>query len=96
VCHNLSGGSDSIDIGIRNPVQNIYYSKRALKRKTPDLFLQKNKDKPYHIDYCFTSTDIINKVKNVEIGTYDNWIKHSDHSLLIVEFDFGDEENNSG
>ena len=58
-------------------------------RNTPDIFLQKNKDKPYHIDYCFTSSDILDKVINVEVGTYDIWIKHSDHSPLIVEFDFG-------
>jgi len=56
--------------------------------KHPTFFLQRNKNKPYHIDYCFTSADIFAKVLNVEIGTYDNWVKHSDHSPLTIEFDF--------
>ncbi len=52
------------------------------------FFLYRNKNKPYHLDYCFTSADIFDKVVKVEIGTYDNWNTHSDHSPLIVEFDF--------
>lgn len=57
------------------------------KEKQPTFFLHRNKNKPYHIDYCFASTDIIDRVQNVEIGTYENWIKLSDHLPLIVNFD---------
>ena len=58
------------------------------KEKHPTFFLQRNKDKPYHIDYCFTSLDLYDKVKNLEIGTYENWITQSDHVPLIINFDF--------
>ena len=27
------------------------------------------------------------KVKNLEVGKYEDWIKHSDHSPLIVDFE---------
>jgi exodeoxyribonuclease III len=54
----------------------------------PTFFLQRNKNKPYHIDYCFASSDIYDKLQNVEIGTYENWITHSDHAPLIINFDF--------
>lgn len=54
----------------------------------PTFYLQRNKSRPYHIDYCFTSSDIYGKLQNLEIGTYDDWIAHSDHSPLIMEFDF--------
>lgn len=54
--------------------------------KTPTFFLQRNKNKPYHIDYCFASEDLFDKLINLEIGTYDNWIEYSDHSPLTFEF----------
>ena len=58
------------------------------EEKHPTFFLYRNRKKPYHLDYCFTSADIFSKVTNVEIGTYHKWMKHSDHSPLMVEFDF--------
>ncbi|BBE18181.1 hypothetical protein AQPE_2341 [Aquipluma nitroreducens] len=44
------------------------------------------------IDLCgkiksVTSQDLIDKLKSVEVGEYDFWIKHSDHVPLIVNFD---------
>lgn len=52
----------------------------------PTFFLQRNKNKPYHIDYCFASENIFDMVQNVEVGTYDNWITHSDHAPLMIDF----------
>ncbi len=83
--------SDVVNCLADNDIHSVYhkhYDMEQGKEKHPTFFLQKNKNKPYHIDYCFTSSDILNKVINVEIGTYDNWTKHSDHSPLMVEFDF--------
>jgi exonuclease III len=52
----------------------------------PTFFLYRHKDKPYHIDYCFVSTDLITKLENVEIGTYEQWTQFSDHKPLMVTF----------
>lgn len=57
------------------------------KENHPTFFLQRNKNKPYHIDYCFASEDLYCKVKNIEIGTYENWITHSDHTPITINFD---------
>jgi exonuclease III len=57
------------------------------KEKHPTFFLQRNKKKSYHIDYCFASNDIYNKLQSVEIGSYKEWTTHSDHSPLIINFD---------
>ena len=65
-----------------------YYSKEEQGKETkPTLFLQKKLNRKYHIDYCFASKTMINKLKNVAIGNHENWIKYSDHAPLIVTFD---------
>jgi len=53
----------------------------------PTLFMYRHKDKPYHIDYCFVSKDLIDKLQSVEVGEYDFWIQYSDHVPVIVNFD---------
>jgi exonuclease III len=49
--------------------------------------LYKNITKPYHLDYCFASQDILSKLKSVEIGIHAQWKTHSDHLPLIIDFD---------
>lgn len=83
--------SDVVNRLAEMDIHSVYHKHFGIeqgKETHPTFFLQKNKDKAYHIDYCFTSSNILNKVRNVEVGTYDNWIKQSDHSPLMVEFDF--------
>jgi exodeoxyribonuclease III len=70
-----------------NSVYHNYFKTEQGKEKHPTFFLQKKSSKPYHIDYCFVSEDIINKVKSVEIGKYEDWNLYSDHSPLIISFD---------
>lgn len=50
----------------------------------PTLFLYKKKEKPYHIDYCFGSESLIEEIKMVNIGDYNDWIGLSDHMPLIA------------
>ena len=52
----------------------------------PTFFLYRHKNKPYHIDYCFASANLIAKLDTVEIGTHEDWAKYSDHNPLIVSF----------
>jgi exonuclease III len=56
------------------------------KEKHNTLFMYRHKDKPYHIDYCFASKDLIKKLSHVEVGTHKDWCKHSDHTPLMVTF----------
>ena len=56
------------------------------KEEHPTFYLYKHKDKPYHLDYCFASTDMINKIQSVEIGEYDFWKQYSDHVPVMVTF----------
>ncbi len=68
-------------------IYHQHYNAEQGKEKHPTFFLQRNQNKPYHIDYCFASADIADKVNNVEIGAYENWTAYSDHSPLKITFD---------
>lgn len=57
------------------------------KEEHPTFFLYRNKKKPYHLDYCFASAAFTEKVKKVEIGSFKDWLKYSDHAPLIVNFE---------
>lgn len=68
-------------------VYHRHFNAEQGQEKHPTFFLQRNQNKPYHIDYCFASSDIVDKVKKVEIGSYENWITLSDHTPLIIDFE---------
>jgi exonuclease III len=71
-------------------IHSIYHNHFNIEQgqeEHPTFYLQRKQDKPYHIDYCFASSDILMKFKNIEIGTYENWIAYSDHTPLIIDFE---------
>ena len=57
------------------------------KEAHPTLYMYRQKNKPYHIDYCFASKKIIETIKSVEVGDHERWCRYSDHVPLIVDFD---------
>ena len=65
---------------------HLHHKQKQGEEKHPTLYLYRHEDKPYHIDYCFVSIDILKKLKSVEVGAYDYWTKHSDHVPVIVTF----------
>ena len=68
-------------------VYHKYFNFEHGEEKHPSFYLQRNKNKPYHIDYCFVSLELLKKVKKFEIGEYENWISFSDHVPLTINFD---------
>ncbi len=55
------------------------------KEDIPTFFLQKNAQKPYHIDYIFASEILIpDRSSNMEIGKREDWIKWSDHMPITA------------
>ena len=65
---------------------HLHHKQTQGTEEHPTLYMYRHKDKPYHIDYCFVSADIAEKIQSVEIGDYDFWIKYSDHVPVIVTF----------
>lgn len=75
--------SDVVNKLADKEIYSIYHKRFDLehgKETHPTFFLQKKEFKPYHIDYCFASINLLDKVKDLEIGAYNNWIPYSDHN----------------
>ena len=52
------------------------------------LYLQKNVEKPYHIDYAFCSRDLIDaKGILLNIGSHKDWLSLSDHMPVTFNID---------
>lgn len=66
---------------------HIHHKQLQGREEHPTLYMYRHRDKPYHIDYCFASADLVTKMQSVEIGDYDSWTKHSDHVPVMVTFE---------
>jgi len=63
-----------------------HFSQVQGREAHPTLYMYRHEDKPYHIDYCFASKDILDKLETVEVGAYKEWKQLSDHKPLIATF----------
>ncbi len=65
---------------------HLYHNQQQGSEAHPTYYLYRHKDKPYHLDYCFVSTDLANRIQSVEIGDHHQWSAYSDHVPVIVTF----------
>ena len=66
---------------------HLHHKQTQGREEHPTLYLYRHENKPYHLDYCFVSTDMAKKLRSVEVGAYNSWTKYSDHVPVIVTFD---------
>jgi exonuclease III len=53
----------------------------------PTFFLHRNLQKPYHIDYAFAHRDQIPLTSaKFQVGEPSDWLQHSDHMPVIIDF----------
>lgn len=71
-------------IGLRS-LYHFQSSETPGQESKPTLFLQRKREKPYHIDYAFLSHDLLHSA-SIELGKYTDWIGLSDHVPLKVQF----------
>ena len=65
-----------------------FFNENYGEESKPTLFFRRNKNETYHIDYCFAPIAICRHIHAVEIGKAQDWLPHSDHVPLIVDFNF--------
>jgi exodeoxyribonuclease III len=68
-------------------VYHSHYTQEQGKESHPTYYLYRHMDKPYHLDYCFASIDMMSRLQMVELGDFDFWKSYSDHVPLIVSFE---------
>lgn len=66
---------------------HLYHKQAQGQEQHPTHYLYRHRDKPYHLDYCFVSADMAEKIGSVEIGDYEYWTKYSDHVPVMVTID---------
>ena len=69
-------------------ITSLYHEKTKQSQgeeKSPTFFLQRNKSKPFHIDYCFVSEKFLKGEITFTVGKVADWINISDHMPLIVD-----------
>jgi exodeoxyribonuclease III len=67
-------------------VYHNYFALEQGKEIHPTHYLYRHRNRPYHLDYCFVSSDIISNLKSVEVGDFDSWKNYSDHVPVIADF----------
>jgi len=69
-------------------IESFYHLNRKEEQgheTAPTLYLQRNLNKPYHIDYIFGSETFYNQLKYVTIGQPKKWLEISDHMPVFSE-----------
>lgn len=57
-------------------------------QEEPTLYWQWQENQGFHIDYCFIPNDWTSKIRDVNVGDFDNWKDKSDHRPLVVDLNF--------
>jgi len=65
---------------------HLHHNQQHGKEQHPTFYLYRHEEKPYHLDYCFVSQDIAERVEAVEVGEHSVWSGYSDHVPVIVTF----------
>ena len=73
------------DLGMISAYHYRYQEKQG--KETRGTFFRDRKTlKPAHIDYAWIPTRWLRRLKAVEVGDPADWLEHSDHCPLFVEF----------
>jgi hypothetical protein len=54
---------------------------------SPTLFWQRKPHQKYHIDYAYVHRAWRERMRRLEVGTAEMWLKHSDHAPMVLEVD---------
>jgi exodeoxyribonuclease-3 len=65
---------------------HLFHKQNQGQEQHPTFYLYRHQNKPYHMDYCFVSADLADRLQSVEIGVFKDWKHYSDHVPVIVTF----------
>ncbi len=79
--------SDVLEILNKKNIVSLYHKvtdEEQGKESKSTFFLQRKKEKAYHIDYFFGSSNF-HEPKKLTLGCYEDWIGISDHIPILLE-----------
>jgi exonuclease III len=88
--HSHASHSDVVNQLTKIGMSSLYHStfgEEQGKERQKTFFMYRKQDLKYqfHIDYAFLSSDLIDPASgSISIGTFEEWIPHSDH--VPIEF----------
>jgi exonuclease III len=74
------------DLGLQSAYHKFFEEAHG-EEKQRTLYLLKNRQKSYHIDYVFLSEFLMDGLKEVAVGTCDDWLPLSDHAPIVVNIE---------
>ncbi|MFK7981899.1 MAG: endonuclease/exonuclease/phosphatase family protein [Saprospiraceae bacterium] len=84
----IGNHSQVVELLRQNKIESIYHlstQEIPSEETKPTIYLLKKLAKPFHLDYCFASTKLINDSTAIQVGDYEEWIEWSDHLPLIID-----------
>ncbi|MEH7463015.1 endonuclease/exonuclease/phosphatase family protein [Bacillus thuringiensis] len=66
---------------------HYYFNGEHGQESIPTHYFRKEKARPFHIDFLFASEIILKQLSFIEIGSFEKWIKFSDHIPISTVFD---------
>ncbi len=58
------------------------------KESQNTFFMYRKEERQYHIDYCFHGEYWKGRLNSVKIGQYKDWKEYSDHTPLVVRYEY--------
>ena len=80
--------SDMVNLLETNNIYSVYHYQEKQeqgKENHPTFHMYRKEEKPYHIDYFFTSKDFLENGISITLGQYEHWCKLSDHVPLTIQ-----------
>jgi exodeoxyribonuclease III len=81
--------SDVVNFLAKKDIQSCYhhyFSEDHGLELQASFYLYRHQNKPYHLDYCFASNSLLEKMSSMVVGKYDDWHLLSDHMPLEMIF----------
>jgi endonuclease/exonuclease/phosphatase family metal-dependent hydrolase len=82
---------DTIELLREKDISRCYhehYNEEFGSEARPTIYWRKSKETTYHIDYCFCSQPLLDRLSSVQVGEFETTKQFSDHVPLTFTFDF--------
>lgn len=67
-------------------VYHQHFGETQGEEKVNTLYMQRKRDKGYHVDYCFVPRNWMTRLVAFSVGSFEEWSPFSDHSPIFAEF----------